>query len=229
MPDRATRTRIRWGDVLSFLFASLASPAPTLSFYRSALTSNSLSFCRSGNCSANRLFSYQPIGFMTATSGTYDIRSNGTLDTVGYIFNYTVRQITSVNGAVMSDDQSGGSDQFSMTVSARAMFNYTLIVTTYDPIVIGPFSVIAAGDSPLTFFALWVWLLEKQIDESLSYLCTFCWFAVYLLSLLSVRLYPVSCYHMRFFFISTIILICCVIHAQSLIPIISRCCHHLAF
>ena len=143
---------IRWGNILSFWFASLASPAPARSFYASALTSNSLIFCRSGNCSVNRYFYYQPIGFTTTTSGDYDIRSNSSLDTYGYIFNSTVHQITGVSGAVMFDDDSGGYHQFRMTVSVRPMFNYTLIVTTYAANITGPFSISATGDPPLTFF-----------------------------------------------------------------------------
>ena len=152
MADRDTLTRISWANVLSFLFASLASPAPAQSIYTSAMTSNSLTFCRSGNCSANRFFYYQPIGFMTTTSGYYDIRSNSTLDTLGYIFNSTVRQIANVSGALMSDDDSGGNRQFRMWISLLAMFNYTLFVTTYAVNITGSFSVSATGDPPLTFF-----------------------------------------------------------------------------
>ena len=126
MADRTTRIEIRWGNVLSFLFVSLASPVPARSFYTSALTSNSLIFCRSGDCSANNSFYYQPIGFMTATSGEYDIRSNSSVDTVGYIFDSVVHQVTNVSGAILFDDESGGNYQFAMTISLRAMFNYNL-------------------------------------------------------------------------------------------------------
>ena len=177
MADRSTVTGIRWGNVLSILFVSLASPAPARSFYTSALTRNSLYFCPGASCAANGLYYYKPIGFMTATSGDYVIQSNSTLDTYGYIFNSTVRQITGVSGALMSDDESGGNSQFLMTISVQAMFNYTLIATTFAANVTGPFSVSATGDPPLTFFALWGCSGKTEIDESLSCFCTVCWFA----------------------------------------------------
>ena len=91
---------------------------------------------------------------MTLTSGLFNIRSNSSLDTFGYIFNTTLHQIGNASGAVIFDDQSGGNNQFLITVYLQAMFNYTLIVTTYYPNNRGPFSVGAAGGAPVTFFAL---------------------------------------------------------------------------
>jgi hypothetical protein len=110
-----------------------------------------LNYCPDGDCSTNGLFYYQPIGFMTPTSGVYVIQSNSTLDTVGSIFNSTMRQITDLSVSVMDDDESGGNSQFLMTISLQAMFNYTLLVRTYFPNITGPFSVSARGDAMVTF------------------------------------------------------------------------------
>ena len=175
--DGTTVIGVWRGNVLSFLFVSLAFPAPAGSYYTSTLTSNSLMFCRTWSCPVNRFYYYQPIGFMTTTSGNYNIQSNSSLDTLGYIFNSTVHQITGVSGALMFDDDSGEDSQFLMTISVQAMFNYTLIVTTYAANMTGPFSVSASGDPPLTFFTLWDCSGKTEIDESLSCLCTVCWFA----------------------------------------------------
>ena len=213
MADRTTRIEIRWGNLLSFLFVSLASPVPARSFYTSALTSNSLIFCRSGNCSANNSFYYQPIGFMTATSGEYDIRSNSSVDTVGYIFDSVVHQVTNVSGAILFDDESGGNYQFAMTISLRAMFNYTLIVTTYWANITGPFSVSAAGDPPLTFFALWLWRLKTETDKSLPTLFNFCWLTEDLLSLLLLHKCSASSYHIRSFFFCALLSVGCNVYA----------------
>ena len=170
MADRTTRIEIRWGNVLSFLFVSLATPVPTQSFYTSILTRNSSYFCLGGNCSAYGLHYYQSIGFMTATSGEYVIQSNSSLDTVGYIFNSTVRQTTDVSGALMSDDESGGNGQFLMRISLRAMFNYTLLVTTSLSNITGSFSVSGGGDPPINFFALWLWRLKTDTFAQSFYL-----------------------------------------------------------
>ena len=184
---------IHWGtccNVLSFLFASLATPAPAQSFYMSILTRNSLYSCPDVNCSANGLFYYQPIGFMTATSGDYVIQSNSTMETAGYIFNSTFSQIKDVSGVLMSDDDSSGYHQFLMTTSVRTMFNYTLIVTTYAANMTGPFSVSATGDPPLTFFALWGCSGKTEIDESLLTIVTSYWLTWCLLSLLRLQQCP---------------------------------------
>ena len=91
---------------------------------------------------------------MTLTSGVFNIQSNGSLDTFGYIFNTTLHQIGNPSEAVMSNDDGGGASQFLMTMYLQAMFNYTLVVTTYYPNVTGPFSVSVAGQASVTFFAL---------------------------------------------------------------------------
>ena len=126
MADGFTQTGVRWGNVLSFIRASLASSVPPRSYYTSALTSNSLYFCRGENRSAYGLYYYQSIGFMTTTSGYYDIRSNSTLDTTEYIFNSIVHRMTNVSGSLISDDGSSRNNQLLMTISLRAMFNYIL-------------------------------------------------------------------------------------------------------
>ena len=134
-------------------FSCLASPPPIQSFYTSALTNNSLRFCRTGSCTGSLQY-YQPIGFMTLTSGVFSIRSNGSLDSFGYIYNSTLHQLADASGAVMYNDDAPGSTQFLMKMSLQAMFNYTLVVTTYFPNVTGPFSVSATGRTPVYFSAL---------------------------------------------------------------------------
>ena len=160
------RTRMCWGCIFVFIFTFIASPAPTRSFYTSALTNNSLYACPGLNCLANGLYYYQMIGFMTTTSGDYDFQSNCTFNIFGIIVDRIVHQATDPNVVLMSDDDVRGDTRFLMTISLQAMYNYTLMVTTYYSSTTGSFSVSAAGDPPLTFFAVWVWLWKNKIKES---------------------------------------------------------------
>ena len=91
---------------------------------------------------------------MTLTSGLCLIQSNSSLDTYGYIFNTTVHQIANASGAVIFNDDGGGFFQFRMKMYLQAMFNYTLVFTTYYKNITGPFSVSAAGSASITFFPL---------------------------------------------------------------------------
>ena len=91
---------------------------------------------------------------MTLTSGNYVIQSNSSIDTYGYIFNSSVRQITNARGAFMFNDDNGGNRQFKMEIVLQSMINYTLVVTTFGRDITGPFSVIAYGTAPVSFFAL---------------------------------------------------------------------------
>jgi hypothetical protein len=86
--------------------------------------------------------SHPPIGVRASVSGLYILQWNSTLDTAGYIFNSTLRQIT---------DVSGGISQFLMMIALQAMFNYTLLVSTYSQNDTGPFSISARGHGMVTF------------------------------------------------------------------------------
>jgi hypothetical protein len=91
---------------------------------------------------------------MASASGLYILQSISTFDTYGYIFNSTVRQNTNASGAVAFNDDGGGSGQFRIVFILEAMFNYTLVATTYSTNIRGPFLVRATGVLPIMFFAL---------------------------------------------------------------------------
>ena len=157
----------QWIDhaVFSYLFlGSLASSVESL--FESELTDNSLTICRTITCPTS-LYYYQLIAFMTVDSGLYMIQSNSSLDTFGYIFNSTVRQVTNVSDAFMFNDDGAGNSQFRMTLTLQAMLNYTLMVTTYNAGETGPFSVRAFGGSIVTFSSLWFWLEKNAMIETL--------------------------------------------------------------
>ena len=162
-----------WIDVAFFYLSLASSPYSIQSFYTSALTSNSLTFCRVGTCASTIFFRYQPIGLMTTMAGLYAIRSNSSLDTVGFLFDTAVIQIADGSEAIRSNDDDGGDSQFLILMSLQAMFNYTLVVTTYNPNVTGPFLVSAGGNASVTFFALWFWFTQSLIIDRLQ--CPSCW------------------------------------------------------
>jgi hypothetical protein len=162
--SRSSAVRIeRSANLAVFFFACLASTDPSQSLYTSALRNTSLTFCRTGSCSTTKYY-YEPIGIRAAASGLYILQSVSYLDTYGYIFNSTVRQITNASEAVASNHQGAGNSQFRFVFPLEAMFNYTLVFTTYTANTRGPFSIRAIGPLPITFFTLWIGLQKSKID-----------------------------------------------------------------
>ena len=171
---------MRWAHILSFFSSFIVASGLPRACYTSALTTNSSIALRSQAGSVYGFTYYEMMGFTVAADGGYIIQSNSTMDTVGYIYNGTLRQTDNVENAWARDYDSGGNYQFRMSPFLRAAFVYTLGVTTTPLNVTGPFTVCAVGDALVTFYAIWVWRLMNEIDEPLPYLFTFYWSVEYL-------------------------------------------------
>ena len=117
------------------------------SIYSSALTSNSLKFCRIDSCKASYHF-YQAILVNVSITGSYGFRSSSILDTYGYFYqNIFFPSSTTINQLVLDDD-SAGNKQFAFMLTLKAMTRYVLLVTTVSTGKTGAFSIIAFGPGP---------------------------------------------------------------------------------
>jgi hypothetical protein len=73
------------------------------------------------------------------------------MDTYGYIYNSSFVPVAPVKNLMASDDDSAGNLQFGFYVELDTSTTYFLVVTTYNQMVTGNFSIIATGLASITF------------------------------------------------------------------------------
>lgn len=71
--------------------------------------------------------------------------SNSSIDTYGYIYNYTFLSTSPITNLLAYDDTSAGDNQFQLAMTLQPNNRYYLIVTTYMPNVIGSYTFVAKG------------------------------------------------------------------------------------
>ncbi len=76
------------------------------------------------------------------------------MDTYGYLYGGNFYPLNASFNLFEQDDDSGDNKQFELTYYLVADLAYTLVVTTYDPNVNGPFSVVAFGPDNVTFIPI---------------------------------------------------------------------------
>ena len=94
---------------------------------------------------------YQAIEISAPTTGIYSILCDSIIDTYGYIYNRTFNPGDPDQNLLSSDDDSGGNKQFLVLNALEAMAKYILIVTTYDEMATGSFTVIGQGPDLISF------------------------------------------------------------------------------
>jgi len=94
---------------------------------------------------------YEAIQLIVPTTGYYDIKSLGTMDTHGYLYNGSFYPSNPQLNQIAHDDDSGGNRQFKLLVFLQAGVPYTLVVTTHNSLTTGPFSVVASGPDNIYF------------------------------------------------------------------------------
>ena len=119
------------------------------SYYSSALTSTSSSYCRVEPC-PGALNNYEMIKINVYVPGSYSIRSNSSLDTFGYLYNSTFDLSYPSENLLQSNDDGSGSRQFLLSQVLQTMNDYILVATTFDPAITGAFSIIVQGPAAVT-------------------------------------------------------------------------------
>jgi len=77
--------------------------------------------------------------------GDYTLGSESTIDTYGYIYKDQFNPYDPSMNQVKEDDGGGCNDQFKLFVYLQTNTTYILVVTTWHPEVVGPFSIMGAG------------------------------------------------------------------------------------
>jgi hypothetical protein len=109
--------------------------------YSSALSVDSQSFSRPDSGSAAANYYYEAIQLNVVEDGIYNLWSNSTMDTYGYLYNDDFNPFNPSTNLLAMDDGSNGEDQFKLTICLLANTTYILLVTTYSPDTVGPFSI----------------------------------------------------------------------------------------
>lgn len=118
--------------------------------YSSALTVNSLMYCRQSSCVQPDTY-YEAIRIHVPHTGNYTFTSISAIDTYGSMYNNTFISLVPYQNVLISDDDSGDNSQFLFTILLQTIGNYTLVVTTFYPNVLGSFSIVATGPKSVSF------------------------------------------------------------------------------
>jgi hypothetical protein len=113
--------------------------------YSSALSVVSQSYSRSDSACEAPNYYYEAIQVNAVEDGIYNLWSNSTMDTCGYLYNDTFNPFKPSTNLLVSDDDSNGGSQFKLTSCLRANTTYLLLVTTYYRNKVGPFSIFVSG------------------------------------------------------------------------------------
>lgn len=115
-----------------------------LATFSGMLSDASPTFARPNSYSDNDYY-YQAIQTKIDTSGTYILRSSGSINTYGCLYTTSFDPSNPSQNLVTYDDGSGGSEQFLISYYMQASTTYILVVTTYLDSVTGSYSIIARG------------------------------------------------------------------------------------
>jgi hypothetical protein len=97
---------------------------------------------------------FQALQVTIASSGNYTFTSVSSMNTYGYLYNGSFDPSHPSQNLTMSNDDGGFNRQFLLTVRLFCGMSYVLVVTTYDPMVTGNFSVTVSGPSSVDISVL---------------------------------------------------------------------------
>ena len=93
------------------------------------------------------MFFYGRFTLSTQTSGTYLIRTNGSLNTYGYLYTAAFDKTSPSASLIAQNDDSAGDGQFRISSELVAGQTYEVIVTTLSPYLLGPYTLLILGET----------------------------------------------------------------------------------
>ncbi|UJR19337.1 hypothetical protein I4U23_022466 [Adineta vaga] len=120
--------------------------------YSSALTENSQTFMPIG-C-GTPTHHYKAIQVDVIETGCYNLVSNSTIATYGYIYKDDFIPINPTVNLFLQTDRNYRSNQFEFQTHLLVNINYILVVKTFDPAVTGVFSVLITGPNNVSFTSI---------------------------------------------------------------------------
>jgi hypothetical protein len=113
--------------------------------YSSALTAGSQIYSRQGSRCQAPAYYYEAIQVNVVDDGIYNLSSNSTIDTYGYLYKDTFKPLNPSTNLLARDDDSNGRFQFKLTTCLRANTTYVLVVTTFPQNTVGRFSIFVSA------------------------------------------------------------------------------------
>jgi hypothetical protein len=115
-------------------------------------------------------YHYHAIAVQVFKTGPYSFISSTQIDTYGCFYNSFVDPTNPYRSLVTFDDDSGGNQQFQISLGLESRKTYVLMVTTYAPNVTGLFTITAVGPASVglrqnDLFILW---LTTTTSESIE-------------------------------------------------------------
>ncbi|CAF0960666.1 unnamed protein product [Adineta steineri] len=122
----------------------------TTSTYSSELTKQNLMYTRNGSSSGN--YYYELIKITVSAAGVYFFQCNSNIDTFAYLYSQAFNPLNPVANLYFGlDDENAERWEFSFQLTFPTAGATFLVVTTYSPSVTGPFSIVASGNTTVTF------------------------------------------------------------------------------
>ena len=119
------------------------------STFSSEITSTHV-YCQLDECETPEYY-YQSIRLHASVTGMYWIVSNSSIDTYGSLYDNSFDPNEPSINLILVDDDGAGSHQFKLVVVLESMMQYFLVVSTYDPFVTGPYSIVIVGNGTVSF------------------------------------------------------------------------------
>lgn len=95
------------------------------------------------------IYYYEMFQVSVAMSGPYMFSSNSSIDAYGYLYRYGFSPENPKLNLIFKDDNSGDGLQFKLTPFLQINTTYVLVVTTYEPLVTGAFSINASSPTSI--------------------------------------------------------------------------------
>jgi len=148
--------------------ASISGDSNVITDYKHGLLSYSSTFVRPHSNMSD--YHYQAIAVDISKTGPYSFISSSQIDTYGCFYNYAVDPTDPYRSLVTFDNDSGGNQQFKISLGLESGKTYVLIVTTFAPNVTGFFTITAVGPASVDLrqndlFILW---LTTTTSESIE-------------------------------------------------------------
>lgn len=127
---------------LSLFLINVEERLITHSIYSSILTSNSPTYMHPNSYGTNY---YDALQMNVTETGTYAIFSKSTINLYGFLYNNTFIPYDPTANLIIGNNDGCSYEQFLLTLILHAHMTYELVITTWDPIVIGSFSITISG------------------------------------------------------------------------------------
>jgi hypothetical protein len=98
------------------------------------------------------VYYYDAINITVPLLGNYTLTSISEFDSYGYLYVNNFDPLNMSNNLLEeNDDANVNNEQFQITYTLQPAMTYILVVSTYMPGVLGPFSIMALGPASVTY------------------------------------------------------------------------------